>query len=137
MFEAVDFHHVPERQRDIDAKLVNWARWCAPGWQKWGVQPMFKGYRPYLYPEIPAITPIDVVQATEVQKTMAHIPIKHRHAIHWAYIYCDNPAKMARSLAVSRDGLMQLVVDGRDMVKNRLTVQKPMCILPANVSLFA
>ena len=137
MTEPVDFHHVPERQREIDAKLVNWARWCEPGRANWGIQPMFRGYRPYLYPEIPASTPIDVVQAVGVQKTMAHVPPSNRHALHWFYIYRDNPSKIARNLAVSRDGLLQLVTDGRDMVKNRLTVDKPMCILTSNVSIFA
>lgn len=138
MIEPVDFHHVPERQREIDAKLVNWARWCRTGGGGSQVLPMFRGYRDNYF-ELPgaAMEPINVPQAVEVQKVMARVPEKNRIAVQWCYIIKSNPVRIARGLAVSREGLLLLITDGRDMVKNRLTVDKPMCILPVNVSLFA
>lgn len=117
----VDFNHVPANQADINDRLINWARWCHSGSGRGGVLPMFRGYRPYIYPERDVSIPIDSKDAVEVQKTMAHLPERHRLAVQWCYVVRNNPMRMCNHLVVSRSGLMALITDGRTMVKNRLT----------------
>lgn len=120
---AVDFSHVPSHQDAIHDRLINWARWCQSGAGRGKVLPMFQGYRDN-YWEIPAAkaSPINVPDAVMVQKTMAHVPEKHRLSVQWCYVYRNSPMRVCQALGVSRDGLMRLINDGRDMVKNRLCV---------------
>lgn len=123
MAEFVDFHHVPDHQREIDARLVNWARWCcgSSGGYASSCHPMFRGYRDgYWQPAVSGGAPVDVADAVMVQKTLAHLPEKNRCAVQWCYVVRNAPAQCARDLAVSRPGLLQLIIDGRDMLKNRL-----------------
>lgn len=127
MSEYVDFHHVPQEQMQIHDRLVNWARWAQP--QHTGiVMPMFRHYRPYMYPESIPSSPINIRDAVEVQTTFAHIPEKHRHAIGWCYTIKSNPVGACRLLAVSRQGMADLITQGRTMISNRLTAHKKMCI---------
>lgn len=123
MTQLVDYAHVPTHQGDIHERLINWARWCRPNHTN-AVLPMFRHYRPYLYPERECSTPIDSKDAVEVQKCMAHIPEKQRYAIGWCYVIRSNPARAARDLGVSTQGLMDLINQGRDMVKNRLAMKE-------------
>lgn len=122
MTGIIDYNHVPERQSAIHDRLVNWARWCSGGGGGASVLPMFRGYRDNYF-ELPgaAQSPINAPEAVEVQKTMAHLPEKHRTAVQWCYVYRNNPVRMCQRLGVSRQGLLDLVDEGRDMVKNRLT----------------
>ena len=123
----VDFSHVPSNQTEIHDRLENWAKWCKPNHTS-SMLAMFKGYKPYLYPDRGPSSTTNSKEAAEVQKTLAFLPEKHRHAIQWFYIFKSNPTRMCMALGVSKQGLFDLVTDGRTMVKNRLTVRKDMCI---------
>jgi DNA-directed RNA polymerase specialized sigma24 family protein len=54
-----------------------------------------------------------------VQKGVSQLPEQHRKALAWSYVFRGSPKRVARDLAVSMDGLMVLVTDGRTMLVNR------------------
>jgi DNA-directed RNA polymerase specialized sigma24 family protein len=123
MIEAVDYNHVPAHQRGIDERLTNWAKWCrASGGRT--VHPMFRGYRDNYWQAEPMPDYVSTIDATEVQKTMAHVPERQRIAVQWCYVIKSNPARMARELGVSRAGLLELINEGRTMISNRLKVKE-------------
>lgn len=120
----VDFNHVPASQLEIHDRLANWAKWCKPCHHS-SVLAMFKGYRPYLYPESGSGgIPVNSLQAAEVQKVMKDIPEKQRIAVQWCYILRTGPTKMCRELGVNKEGLMELINQGRTMISNRLKVKE-------------
>jgi len=117
------FDYVPERQYQIDTRLTHWARWVRVNPQAWRTTPMFRGYRSHAWqwerPE-PQIQ-INTLDAHETERAVCSLPEKHRRAIQWCYVFAYIPPNaIRRELAVTRDGLMQLIIDGRDMLKNRL-----------------
>lgn len=116
----VDFAYVPANQYDIHDRLLNWAKWAQPGFMK-TCSPMFRGYRPYLYPpEGGGGIPIDGRDAMKVQKIMKDLPEKHRCAIQWFYIIRCNPMPICRALGLNKQGLADMVKDGRSMASNLL-----------------
>jgi hypothetical protein len=64
--------------------------------------------------------PIDTLDAVLLEKAVSALPVKHRDAIRWSYVHCGNPVAMARTLAVSKQGLADLVDAGRTMLANRI-----------------
>lgn len=124
--EIIDYSHVPERHAAIHDDLECWARWVVPHGSAWACQPMFRHYRSNAWqwerPE--SRKPIDTLLAHRMEKAVAALPEKHRDAIRWCYVFRGNPARMARILAVSKQGLADLVDSGRTMLINR-TVQIP------------
>ena len=118
---SVDFHYVSDAHLAIDARLQEWARWVRVRPAGWQSHPMFKQYRSHAWqwhrPEYK--TPVNTLEAHEMEKAVAKLPDKHRAAIRWSYVFSNNPIQMARRLAVSREGLLSLVVDGRSMLINR------------------
>ena len=117
----VDFAYVPANQYDIHDRLLNWAKW-ARGAGARNVHPMFRQYRNDYWEPAPAASYADTVDALAVQKTMKDVPEKHRLAVQWYYIARSNPQRMCRELGVTKAALADLVIDGRNMVKNRLKV---------------
>ena len=120
--EAVDFNHVPERHAAIHARLENWRRWVIVRPNCWQVAPMFRLYQSKSRQwEAPVIqNPVDTLDAVVLEKAVAALPEKHRAAVRWSYVHCGNPLAMARTLAVSKQGLADLVDAGRTMLQNRL-----------------
>ena len=120
--ESVDYDHVPEHHAAIHARLSNWARWVRVRPQGWQTAPMFRMYqskaRQWHAPVIQ--TPVDTLDAVLVEKAVATLPEKHRAAVRWSYVHCGNPVAMARALAVSKQGLADLVDAGRTMLQNRI-----------------
>lgn len=118
---CVDYHYVAEGHEAIHTALENWARWVRVKPSGWQTHPMFKEYRSHAWqwhrPEPKPV--IDTLAAHDVEKAVAALPEKHRGAIRWCYVFRENPIQMARKLAVSREGLMCLISDGRAMLKNR------------------
>lgn len=117
------FDHVPERQYAIDTRLSHWAQWVRDKPQAWKTHPMFRQYRSHAWQwERPEIhIQINTLDAHETERAVCTLPEKHRTAIRWCYVFQYIPPNaIRRELAVTRDGLMQLIVDGRDMLKNRL-----------------
>lgn len=122
--DAIDMHSVPDHQHQIHERLMNWARWVNVR-PHYATSPMFKimGYRSnsrqWHAPE-PRPT-IDLLDALAVEKTMRHLPEKHRSALQWHYLYpFILPWRVCRHLGLSQDGLGALVMAARTMVDNRL-----------------
>ena len=118
----VDYNHVQDRHKAIHARLENWRRWVIVRPSGWQVAPMFRMYqskaRQWHAPVIQ--TPVDTLDAVLMEKAVAALHEKHREAVRWWYVYRRNPAAMARSLGVSKQGLADLVDAGRTMLQNRL-----------------
>ena len=121
--EYVDFHHVLDRHAGIHLKLEEWRRYVkvrkSAGWlnhpmwknalssRQWDVNPHIRN-------------PINTIRALLTEKTVSALPDKHRDAIRWMYVYEGDPLGMARYLGVSKQGLADLVFEGRVMLLNRL-----------------
>ena len=120
--ETVDFNHVSPNHEALHARLTNWARWVRVRPHGWQAHPMWKGAitsRQWdVAPHIPV--PLNTLDAVLVEKAVAALPEKHRAAVRWSYVHCGNPLAMARTLAVSKQGLADLVDAGRTMLKNRI-----------------
>ena len=122
--EHVDFFLVRDEHLGIHAALENWARWVRVRPHGWQVAPMFRQYRPAnptegWWDRREPMPMTDVPAAVEMEKAVSLLPEKHRTAIRWAYVFTGHPARMARDLGVSKQGLMDLVSAGRTMLKNR------------------
>lgn len=120
--EIVDFNHVADHHKAIHARLENWRRWVTVRPHGWQTAPMFRMYQSKARQwEAPVIqNPVDALDAVLVEKTVASLPEKQRDAIRWSYVHAGNPLAMARALAVSKQGLADLVDSGRTMLKNKL-----------------
>lgn len=121
--DDIDFHLIPDNHLEIDAELINWARWVKVRPFGWKTSPMFQQYRSKAWqwhrPE--PRTPVNTLQAYEIEKAVSRLPHKHRDAIRWHYCFPRDPRSMARRLGVSLDGLAELVRVGRVMLINRRT----------------
>jgi DNA-directed RNA polymerase specialized sigma24 family protein len=120
--QYVDFASVPETQWEMHDRLQNWAKWChsPPGHN---VAPMFGLYRSEANAkrEYGSATPIplDRMDALELAKAVVALPDKHRRALQWHYLKPRKPIHMAHELGVSLDGLAELVILARTMLRNR------------------
>lgn len=120
--EIVDYNHVQAHHEAIHERLMNWARWVRVRPNGWATHPMFRMYQSKARQwEAPVIqNPVDTLDAVQVEKAVSALPVKHREAIRWSYVHCRDPLGMARTLAVTKQGLADLVNDGRTMLKNKL-----------------
>lgn len=120
--EYVDYHQVPEHQREMDARLRRWARWVQPRLSPWKMHPMWhyfrSGYRQWHVPEI--FDQISPLEALETEKAISFLPGKERDAVRWCYFFRCDPTRAARSLGLSKQGLSDAVTRGRQMLVNRL-----------------
>lgn len=119
---CIDYNHVPDHHKAIHERLENWRRWVIVRPHGWQTAPMFRMYQSKARQwEAPVIqNPVDTLDAVLLEKAVAALPEKHREAIRWNYVHAGNPLAMARTLAVSKQGLADLVDSGRTMLKNRL-----------------
>jgi hypothetical protein len=82
---------------------------------------MFRQYRSHAWqwetPEVRA--QVNIPDAIAMEKAVSLLPDKNRQAIRWCYVFNGNPAGMARSLDVTKQGLLELVNIGRIMLTNR------------------
>lgn len=117
----VDFHAVPDGQLAIHQALENWSRWVRVRPHGWQISPMFAQYRSnWRQWHVPVIREsMNIPEAVEMEKAVSQLPEKHRHAARWAYVFCGKPQRMARFLGVSNEGLRELVVQARTMLRNR------------------
>ena len=120
--ETVDYTYVRPEHEAIHARLENWRRWVRIRPHGWHTSPMFRLYQSKNRQwEMPILhQPVDSLDALKVEKAVSGLPDKHRAAIRWCYVFTGNPVAMARKLAVSKQGLADLVSDGRTMLHNRL-----------------
>lgn len=117
---VVRFSHEPVHER-----LTNWARWTRSTGRGASSSPMFRHYRaPKNRDSMDDLRiPVDGLDASAIERIVASLPEKNRDAIRWWYVYSAiglDIWKACRYLGVTRDGLAELVHDGRTMVKNRL-----------------
>lgn len=119
-----DIHHVPARHDYIDQRLLEWARWVRVRQTGWFTQPMFRMYQskarqweenPHIHIEVNGLA------ALEIERAVSILPDKHRSAIRWAYVFPWVPdARIRAELGLTKDGLCQMLNDGRSMLCNRL-----------------
>lgn len=120
--ETVDYCYVNPEHEAIHARLLNWARWVRVRPNGWQTHPMWrKALTSKQWDAMPHIpVPVNTLDAADVEKAVSALPVKHREAIRWSYVHCRDPLGMARTLAVTKQGLADLVSDGRTMLNNRL-----------------
>lgn len=119
--DFVDYFHVEPSQLEIHDELCNWARWVRVRPVGWQVSPMFRQYRSHAWQwhAAPVRVEANIPSAVAMEKAVSLLPDKHRTAIRWSYVLQGHPARMARELAVSKQGLAELVVVARTMLRNR------------------
>ncbi len=120
--EAVDYNYVKPEHEAIHARLVNWERWVRVRPHGWFTHPMWRNSRTSRQWEVsPYIgVPVNTIDAMLIEKAVSALPVKHREAVRWWYVYRRDPVAMARNLGVSKQGLADLVEAGRTMLKNRI-----------------
>ena len=120
--DSIDFHQVPQHQREMDNRLANWARWCMGSYRPETnalarlLAPTAASRGHYILTGAP---PVDTKDAGKIAKGVAELPEKHRLAVSWHYIRPVNPSRARKQLGVTLDGLQRLVIDGRQMLINR------------------
>jgi hypothetical protein len=119
--DPIDFFIVEGHQIEIHRRLENWSRtvgvWRATG----KTHPMWaksqSNSRQWHEPELRE--PTDMLDGHNIEKAVAKLPDNNRDALRWNYVWCGGPLHMARKLGVTKDGLLKLVRDGRQMLINR------------------
>lgn len=119
--DHVDYFLVRDDQLAVHALLEAWARWVRVRPHGWQTAPMFRQYRSKAWQwEMPVIqSQPNIPEAVAMEKAVAILPEKHRDAIRWCYVHTGNPAAMAQKLGVSKQGLLDLIEQGRTMLRNR------------------
>jgi hypothetical protein len=119
--DHIDFFVVADHHLAVHARLEAWASWVRVRPHGWQVAPMFRQYRSKAWqwerPEVRA--QLNIPEAVEMEKAVSLLPPKHRDAIRWAYVWCNGPVAEARRLGVSKQGLCELIAQGRTMLNNR------------------
>ena len=118
--EYIDFHAVAQRHEAIHARLQNWARTLySPAGQD--VAAGFSGYQSpaSVRAEREASIPADQVDARKIAKGVADLPEKHRKAVQWSYVMRKSVMWGRRYVVATEAELDRLVVDSRDMLRNR------------------
>lgn len=121
----VDFAPVPPSQWAMHDRLENWAKWCYGRTARDSdTSPMFTLHRSDAWEDreygAATVVPINKFDAADIAEGVAVLPEKHRKAIQWRYLMdCKNPKGKAQELAVSLQGLADLVRDARQILINR------------------
>lgn len=119
MREAIDFNVVPFAHERIDERLKNWARWVTPRPTSW-VAPMWRGFKASeVWTGASVSIPLDPLDAQRLEKAVSALPEAHKFAVRWCYVYRGNPARAARHIGETQEGLARLIADGRTMLLNR------------------
>lgn len=116
-----DYSRVPDNCKEIDAMLVNWAKWVMVKPQAWRTHPMFAQYRSKSWQwEMPVVViPVDGIEAMRVEKAVGALPEKVRDVIRWAYVFTHIPDNIIRrNLGLTRESLLICLNNGRNMLKN-------------------
>lgn len=120
MSQNPDFHFIPPDQKAIDARLENWASYVrvkSPSW----VSPIWKlgrsGGRQWHQPEHRPMC--DTLDGHVIEKAVYLLPELHRSSMRWFYVYRYSEQKFRRESGLTRDGLVQVLRDARQMLINR------------------
>ena len=118
---SIDYFQMPENQAAIHKRLENWARWVKPHHTS-AIHPMFRqarsNARQWHQPEIQE--QIDSIDAMKVEKAVRQIPIKHAASLRWWYVKRTGERKARQELALTQQGLADMVVAARYMLTNIL-----------------
>lgn len=111
---------MPEEQKAIDARLENWASYVrvkSPSW----VSPIWKlgksNGRQWHQPEHRPMC--DTLDGHVIEKAVYALPALHCSALRWFYVYRYGEQKFRRETGLTRDGLVQVLKDARQMLINR------------------
>lgn len=117
---VVDFNYVAPAQRPMHDRLENWARWARPSYGT-GCHPMFRGYvaEQARRAAVDAGPEIDGKDASVMQRAIGFLPESHRHVINWAYIQRGRPRPICEKLGCTKDMLLRMLIDARQMLINR------------------
>jgi hypothetical protein len=120
--DLVDFFVIEDHQIPIHRLLENWSLWVRVARESGRQHPMWaksqSNARQWHEPELRE--PVNLLEAQAMEKAVGLLPLAHRDAIRWNYVWRSGPLHMARRLGVTKDGLMLLVRDGRQMLINRM-----------------
>lgn len=117
--DAIDFHAVRDIHEPIHLRLLNWARVVRVNALMDKPAPMFQHYRSSeVWAEQTRGIPADLLDGWQMERSVSRLPGKQRDAVRWYYVKPSDPYKQARKLAVSRQGLFDLVDLARTMLKN-------------------
>lgn len=115
-----DYHYVPQEHKAIDDRLVNWADYVRVKYPSW-VGPIWKlgrsGGRQWHQPEFRRAC--DTLDGHKVEKAVAELPPPHRDALRWCYVHRYHEQRYRKQHGLTREGLFQLIQDGRRMLMNR------------------
>lgn len=119
--DAIDFFVVEDHQLAIHLRLENWSRCVTVYWARGAQHPMWaksrSNARQWHEPDL--MEPTNTLDGHKIEKAVAQLPIPHRDALRWNYVHRGGPLHAARKLGVTKDGLLRLVRDGRQMLINR------------------
>jgi hypothetical protein len=128
---AADFFSVDPKHRRIDERLVNWSRWVQVRPASF-TQPMFKSFRSSeVFGHNEISVPIDSLDAASMEKQVSALPVRHRDAIRWAYVYRIQPWRFCRNLGITQTMLADLIYEGRQMLVNRERHLTPYAMIAA------
>lgn len=121
--EHIDYHLVPDHHLEIHRQLEQWASWVKVRPHGWQTAPMWRqaqsNSRQWHAPELRAQP--NIPDAVAMEKAVALLPEKHREAIRWCYVFSSSgPLTVSRRLAVTKQGLLDLIHSARAMLKNRM-----------------
>lgn len=93
---------------------------------------MFRGFKSteiWAHNEISV--PIDSLDAASMEKQVSTLPVRHRDAIRWAYVYRIQPWRFCRNMGITQTQLAELIHDGRQMLINRSRRLTPYAMIAA------
>ena len=119
----VDYSFVPPRQDAVHIRLEEWAKWVRVSPKPWATQPMWRNAKtPRQWDIDPTIhRTLNTLECSEMERAVSILPDKHRGSIRWCYVYSYIPdTAIRREYGLTREALAKMIVDGRDMLANRL-----------------
>lgn len=115
-----DFQYVAPEQKAMDTRLDNWARWVHVRPQAW-VSPIWKlgksNGRQWHEPELRPTC--DQQDGSKMEIAVRALPDVHMRSLRWFYVYRYSEQKFRREAGLTRDGLVQVLKDARQMLINR------------------
>ncbi len=115
-----DLARIPTHLEPADQRCVEWSKWVRVNHRPFGIQPMFRGYMSKarqweVAPPIPS--PVNTLQALEIERLVATLPERLRTVLRWAYVWPGlHQNAVCRELGVNRDGLAALRDEGLSRV---------------------
>jgi hypothetical protein len=119
--DLIDFFVVEDHQVTMHQRLENWSRTVGVWRMSGKTHPMWAKSQSQArqWHEPTLMEPTDTLDGHKIEKAVAQLPIPNRDALRWNYVHRGGPLHMARKLGVTKDGLLKLVRDARQMLINR------------------